>query len=274
MRIGIDIGGTTIGAGLESGGAIVRRTDGPSFPHDASYEQTIDILAGRISELLSDEVTGIGIGVPSVVDPERGIVYNTVNIPSWTEAHLKEDLEKRFGVPVYVDNDANCYALGAATALHCDKGIMLAMTLGTGVGSGIVVDGKLLRGRCCGAGELGSIRHREGTLEDYAASKFFTSQGTTARKVAEALEAGDAAAAEIFKEYGSNLADIVMVALYAYDPDILVFGGGIARAFKHFEKPLWQNLREKFDYQANLDGLRITAYTDADAALLGAAALA
>ncbi len=73
-------------------------------------EQILEYLAEQISVMMSPSVEKIGIGVPSVVDVERGVVYNAANIPSWKEVHLKQFLEKRFGIPVSVNNDANCYA--------------------------------------------------------------------------------------------------------------------------------------------------------------------
>jgi len=267
MRIGIDIGGTTIGAGTEENGKIVRRTDGPSFPKDATLEETLQQLSGRIAELMTPEVKSIGLGVPSVVDPLRGIVYDTANIPSWKEVHLKEELEKRFRVPVAVDNDANCYALGVSSFLKAMEETVVALTLGTGVGCGVVVEGKVLRGRCCGAGELCCLPYLDGTIEDYTSSKFFSLHGTTAKDAA--LQGRQ----DLFEEFGRHLAYIVNAALYAYDPHQVVFGGGIALSFSLFEKALRENLERSFAYSGNLKGLRIEAVTHPDTALLGAASL-
>lgn len=267
MRIGIDIGGTTIGAGEVLEGRIIRRTDGPSFPKDATLAQTLKQLSGRIEELFTAETEGIGIGVPSVVDPVRGIVYDTANIPSWKEVHLKEILERQFGVPVSIDNDANCYAMGAATCLNALNEIVVVLTLGTGLGCGVVVEGRVLRGRCCGAGELCCLPFLDGTIEDYTSSKFFSRYGTTARDAA--LQGRK----DLFDQFGRHMAYIVNAALYAYDPHRVVFGGGIARSFSLFEKPLREALNQTFAYTGNLEGLRTEAVTSPDTALLGAAAI-
>lgn len=267
MRIGIDIGGTTIGAGIENGGRIIRRTDGPSFREGAPLEETLSVLEERIARLMGPEIESIGIGAPSVVDPLTGIVYEASNIPSWKEVHLKEHLEDRFGVRVAVDNDANCYALGASVLLGCSSGILTGITLGTGVGVGIVSDGHLFRGRNCGAGELCCLPYEGTVIEDYTSSKFFSSRGTSAR------EASEAGRMDLFEQFGIHLGKLVETVLYAYDPDIVVFGGGIARAFDKFEKALWSELRKGFFYQSNLRGLRIISCVDPDTALLGAASL-
>ena len=114
MRLGIDIGGTTINAGLVGNGRIVRSRTFSSFSGGATKAETIDYLSGIISKMLVPEVESIGIGVPTIVDPVRGIVYQAVNIPSWDEVHLKDELEARHGIHVHVNNDSNCFALGAA----------------------------------------------------------------------------------------------------------------------------------------------------------------
>ena len=111
MRIGVDLGGTNVRAGLVKDGHIVRLLSEPCKA-DRPEGEVVDHIASLIGELMRPEVSRIGIGVPSVVDAARGIVYNVVGIPSWREVYLKDLLEKRFSVPVHVNNDCNCFALG------------------------------------------------------------------------------------------------------------------------------------------------------------------
>lgn len=110
MTLGIDVGGTNLVLGLVRDGKIVKRVSGPWSPREATLQETIDTLSERIAGIITPDTEKIGIGVPSVVDVTRGIVYDTVNIPSWTEVPLKELLEQRFRLPVAVNNDANCGA--------------------------------------------------------------------------------------------------------------------------------------------------------------------
>ena len=110
MVLDVDLGGTNLCLGLVDNGVVVNMTSVPSFRSSATMEQTLEYLAEQISVMMSPSVEKIGIGVPSVVDVERGVVYNAANIPSWKEVHLKQFLEKRFGIPVSINNDANCYA--------------------------------------------------------------------------------------------------------------------------------------------------------------------
>lgn len=115
MRIGVDLGGTNVRAGLVKDGHIVRLLSEPCKA-DRPEGEVVDHIASLIGELMQPEVSRIGIGVPSVVDAARGIVYNVVGIPSWREVYLKDLLEKRFSVPVHVNNDCNCLRWASAAS--------------------------------------------------------------------------------------------------------------------------------------------------------------
>ena len=173
MRIGVDLGGTNVRAGLVKDGRIVRLLSEPCKA-DRPEGEVVDQIASLIGKLITPDVARIGIGVPSVVDAARGIVYNVVGIPSWREVYLKDLLEKRFGVPVYVNNDCNCFALGVSrfgeASAYSD---VVCVALGTGVGAGIVIGGELYCGHDTGAGEIGSIPYLDRDYEYYCSSRFF-----------------------------------------------------------------------------------------------------
>lgn len=121
------------------------------------------------------EVAGIGVGVPSVVDSEEGIVYNVANIPSWAEVPLKRLLQERFSVPVYINNDSNCFALGVKLFGEGRKyRNLVGMTIGTGVGTGIIINGELYSGQNTGAGEIGSLPYLSHDFEHYCSSGFLS----------------------------------------------------------------------------------------------------
>jgi glucokinase len=111
MKIGIDLGGTNIRAGLIEAGAILSVKHAFLTEKD-SLQKTLSQLISVVAPLVNPAVKGIGIGVPSVVDVENGIVFDVVNIPSWKRVELKKILEKEFKIPVYINNDVNCFALG------------------------------------------------------------------------------------------------------------------------------------------------------------------
>ena len=272
MTLGIDIGGTTISLGLVESSKVVKKICVPSFPADATLEQTLEYLGDRIADILVPEVNKIGIGVPSVTDPVKGIVYNAVNIPSWDVVPLKEKLEARFSVPVFVNNDANCFAQGAAT-LSGSAEMMVGVTLGTGTGVGIVCEGKLFSGPHCGAGEIGSLPYKGQDYESFCSKKFFHSKGLSPKKMADDAESGDPHALRLYQEFGSHLGSFLSVVMFAYDADCIVLGGGIANSFHLFEEAMWEALRNSYPYGSTLEDLRILAMPGDNVAIIGAATL-
>ena len=273
MTIGIDLGGTNVRCGLVDNGNVIKRISEPclsSCPESEVVEQIIELIC----QLVNPAVTGIGIGVPSVVDMQKGIVYNVLNIPSWKEVHLKEMLEARFDIPVHVNNDANCFALGEH---RCGAGKpfrnMLGVTLGTGVGAGLIINHELYCGSNTGAGEIGCLPYLEHTLEYYCGSAFFVEyHQTTGKKVAQLAAGGDPRALIIWEEFGKHMGVLVKIILFTYDPDAIVFGGSIASAFAYFKEAMWNEM-SNFDYPETLKKIQIFISTRDDISLLGAAAL-
>ena len=270
--IGIDIGGTNLCLGLVEDGQVSNMFSVPSFSPEDTLEQTLEYLAHQIRKIFHSGVEKIGIGVPSVVDAKRGIVYDTQNIPSWKEVHLKEYLEEQFKVPVEVNNDANCFAMGVYGTYPADAKpeTLVVVTLGTGVGMGIVNEGKLFCGVNCGAGELCCLLYKDSILEDYCSKKYFTGAGWDSKKAAEAAKAGDSDALLLFDEFGRHLGALVCTVMYAYDPTHIALAGGIANNYPFFchamEEYIWAN----FPYRKPLENLKIDVFTDDNLPVLGA----
>lgn len=272
MILGVDLGGTNLCLGLVDNGVVVKSVSVPSFACSATMEETLEYLSEQIQIMISPDVTKIGIGVPSVVDVDRGIVYDAANIPSWKEVHLKSFLEGRLGLPVSVNNDANCYAMGAyGTYPDGEKPeVLVTVTLGTGIGIGIVDHGRLLCGVNCGAGELGYLDYKEGCLEEYCSRQFFDKLGLKPHEVAASAGEGDAESIAIFNEFGRNLGHALMILMYAYDPSHIVFGGGIANAYPLFRESLEASIMEKFPFKKNFARLSVDVLTGGDIPIIGA----
>lgn len=272
MILGIDLGGTNLCMGLVDGGVVVKTASVPSFAPSASMEETLEYMAEHISAMMSPDVERIGIGVPSVVDVKEGIVYEAANIPSWKEVHLKSFLEGRFGVPVSINNDANCYAMGAygTYASGSKPEVLVTVTLGTGIGIGIVDRGRLVCGASCGAGELGYLDYKDGCLEDYCSRQFFDRHGCMPHEAAAAAIAGDRQSMRLFEEFGRHLGHAVMLLMYAYDPSHIVFGGGIAKALHLFRGAMEDYIKERFPFPANFEKLQIDVKTENEIPIIGA----
>lgn len=275
MKIGIDLGGTNMRAAEVCHTEIVRSLSRPT-PRDGGAQAVVDALVKQIAEIIEavpEPCEGIGVGVPSVVDSERGIVYNAMNIPSWREVPLGYILHQAFHLPVAVNNDANCFTLGEATVGSArEYRDVVGLTLGTGVGAGIIIDGKLYSGRNTCAGELCSLPYRGYDYEHFCSSGFFVDHGTTGADAARAAREGDAEALNIWREFGENIAALVSATLLCYDPQAIVFGGSIAKAFELFEPSMRQAL-QAFPYPTVIERIKIFPSTTPDVALYGAAHL-
>ncbi|MBO6044700.1 MAG: ROK family protein [Bacteroidales bacterium] len=272
MTLGIDIGGTNLVFGLVENGRIRRKFSVPSFKKEATMEQTLEYLSEQISSIITRDTTKIGVGVPTLVDAHTGVVYDAGNIPSWKVVPLQAYLEERFGVPVSVGNDANCFAMAAYGAYPEDAKpeVLVGITLGTGTGLGIVDRGRLFCGANSGAGELCSLPYRGTMIEDYCSKKFFEGRGWDSKAAAMAAIGGDTAARALFDEFGMHLGELVCNVLYAYDPSHIAFGGGIAHSLDLFRPSMEAYVREHFPYSISVDHLTITAFADDDFPVIGA----
>ncbi|WP_128545150.1 ROK family protein [Larkinella soli] len=273
MTIGVDLGGTNIRAGLVLDGSIVRQTAVP-LRQKESLPATLAQLTRLIRPLTEFPVKSIGIGVPSVVDVERGIVYNVVNIPSWEEVALRDILENEFSLPVIVNNDVNCFTLGEHRyGLARTYRSVVGMAIGTGLGSGIIIDNRLYTGHNCGAGEIGMLPYLDRNFEYYACNNFFESlHGLSALEAGQAAGRGDARALKLWAEFGTHLGFAIKAVLYAYDPEVIVLGGSVSKAYSFFEGAMFEAL-EDFAWPESLRRLKIFQSQNEQITLLGAAAL-
>ncbi len=273
MRIAIDLGGTNVRVATVLPGGQVERIISEPCRSKGSEEEVLEHIFSLIDELMTPEVDGIGIGVPSVVDTDKGIVYNVVGIPSWKEVHLKDRLEERYHIPASVDNDCNCFALGV-TSFGRGHGYREAfcVTLGTGVGGSLVIDGQLYRGRNAGAGEIGSIPYLDRDYEYYCSSRFFVGKGTSGKEAAVAAANGDPEGLKIMDEFGGHVGKLVQMIMFAYDPAVIILGGSISKAYPLFCDAMWKEIRN-FPYPKSVENLEIFQSEQVHAAFLGAANL-
>ena len=274
--IGIDLGATKIKVGRVVGDKITETSSiliPESGQHDA--DSVVEVLKKTIEKVLTSDVEGIGIGIPSVVDKRKGIVYDVQNIPSWKEVHLKEILEKNFKIPVFIDNDANCFAIGEKLY---GKGKnyedFVGITLGTGIGTGIINRGTLLSDANCGSGEFGMIPYLEGVVEDYSSGQFFKHKiKIDGGLLFDMAKKGDEFALSAYSQFGIHLGNAIKIILYSVDPGHIIFGGSIATAREFYEDAMYEELKS-FVYSMSLKNLTIE-YSElaGDAPVLGAAAV-
>jgi len=269
--IGIDLGGTNVRAAVLERATenVIGRSDNiPSLAMDGP-----DITIGQVAEaafqaiaaakISKDDLIGVGVAVPGVVKSSEGLVSYAPNFrDQWRGVPIAKPLADKLGVPVWIGNDANLatlgeYRFGAGRPVRH----MVMLTLGTGVGGGVIIDGKLLEGADGGAGELGHMiinpggrggNAAFGTLEGEAQISAVVERATriiqsgrrtiiaqmcdydrfalTPKIIAEAAEAGDAAAIEVFEETGYLIGVAAGSLINIFNPQMIVIGGGVAQA--------------------------------------------
>ncbi len=253
-RIGVDLGGTKIEALALSpdGGERVRvRVPTPRGDYDGTLDAIVSLASTCREGLGVSDIAGIGIGIPGSFSPKTGLVRNANS--TWLNGRpLLRDLEARFAWPVAIENDANCFALSeAADGAAQGCGTVFGVILGTGVGGGIVVDGKPLLGHNAVAGEWGHnplpwpeadelpgplcYCGKRGCIETFLSGpalerqyQTLSGQAAPAKAIAERAQGGEAVAQSVLAVYAKRLAKSLATVIYIADPDAIVLGGGVS----------------------------------------------
>lgn len=272
LTIGVDVGGTKIAAGVVDGaGRVVAETRRATPAQDA--DKVRDTIGDAVDELLAGhDAVAVGIAAAGFVDAARATVMFAPNL-AWRDEPLRDEVQRRTGLPVVVENDANA-AAWAEARFGAGRGFrhVLALTVGTGLGGGVVQDGRVLRGEFGAAAEVGHIVMvpggrpcpcgLEGCLERYASGTALTrrareiagtspvlahdllrragggAEGIDGRTVTAAALAGDVAALQVFDEIGRWLGLGVAQLAAVLDPGVVVVAGGVAAAGDILLRPL------------------------------------
>jgi len=271
--IGLDLGATNIRGGRIYGNRI-SQIYSRRVQSAGSVEDVLNDICAIIDLLIEKEAVAIGIGVPSVVDVEQGIVYDVQYIPSWKEVHLKSILEERYHVPVFVNNDANCFVLGE---YYFGKGAgvqnFIGLAIGTGMGAGVVINHRLYAGPNCGAGEFGMVDYLDHCFEYYCSGQYFQNvYQVDGQEVFEKAKAGDLRAQQWYAEMGTHLGNAVKMIMYTYDTSLIIFGGSVRHAYPFFSKTMWERINS-FAYVKSLAKFRIELSELENSGILGAAGL-
>lgn len=281
LILGIDVGASFIKAGIVEIGAknarIVRHAK-KKTEADMGKDIVIQNIFSVIDELLANDMKGkvkaIGIGFPAPVD-DKGNVHEVTNIKGFTNINIKHEVEKRFKIKTCADNDANCFALGEFTyGAAMGKQSAICITLGTGIGAGIIIHGKLYRGNSFAAGELGNAPYKDRTVEKFVNASALSFMSLMATEdLGKKADAGDDFAKYVLNEYGKELGNIIAIVINFIDPEIIVLGGGLSHLFRHFEKPMKDNIKGKV-FAKSFENTKIVQAKLSEPGVIGAALLA
>lgn len=277
--IGIDIGGTKIhGIQMDANNNIVKEEKVLTEAHKG-FQTVLKKLFEMVQYLKDKNTKAIGVGIAGPLDYEKGILYHAPNLPGWHDVNVKKLFEKELKIKTFIENDAKCFAI-AEHAEGAGKGSrhMIGLTLGTGIGSGIIIDGELYRGRDNIAGEIGHMTiefdgyqcscGNQGCLESYASGTAITArtlrhikkktmstklkaEGLTARDIQTASRDGDPLAVHIMEDtgkyFGIGMANVINIL----NPDIIVLGGSAAKAFPIYKKTMFKVIKQRAFSPAN-----------------------
>ena len=271
--IGIDLGATNIRVGMVHN-HLIEQMLSKRIQRFGSIDDVLQDFYFLIDSIMQPEVIAIGIGVPSVVNLEKGIVYDVQHIPAWKEVPLKSILEDKYKIPVFINNDANCFALGE---FYFGKGLgkldMIGLTIGTGLGAGVIANKHLLAGPNCGAGEFGMVDYLDHNYEYYASGQYFMhTYQLEGEQVFAQAKAGDLQAQQYYAEMGTHLGNAIKLILYCFDCPYIVFGGSVRHAYPYFQKTMWERI-QSFAYPHSIQHLQIEISELENAGILGAAGL-
>lgn len=271
--IGVDLGATNIRAAIVIKDTI-SQIQSKRINSSGAVREVLKDVFDVVDTLADGSATAIGIGVPGVVDVQQGIVYDVQYIPSWKEVPLKKWMEERYNLPVFVNNDANCFALGEH---YFGKGkgadSMIGLAIGTGVGAGIIINNKLYSGFNCGAGEFGMVAYLDKVYEFYCSGSFFQNvYQLDGEEVFQRAKKGDEQALKLYEEMGTHLGNAIKMIMYTYDPSLIILGGSVRMAYDFFQKTMRQHI-QTFAFTKSPQRLKIEISELQNSGLLGAAAL-
>ncbi|MDQ6903057.1 MAG: ROK family protein [Bacteroidota bacterium] len=271
--LGIDMGGTNFQGGLVVNNNL-EQIHTLRVNSQGSLNEVLKDLFSFTDNIINSSVSGIGIGVPGLVNSDERMVYDVVYIPSWKKIPLQQLMEERYKIPVFVNNDANCFAVGE---FYFGKGkgynSMIGLTIGTGLGSGIIIDKKLYEGKNGGAGEFGMAEYLDHTYEYYASGQFFENKYNIRGEIIfDQASKGNEDALKMYEEMGTHLGNAIKTMLYALDVDVIILGGSVRHAFPYFASAMWKQIKT-FGFQKATENLKVEVSELENAGILGAAAL-
>ena len=250
--IGIDIGGTTFSSALfDENLDIIKTSEKQLISEIDSTNSLLLALSEQINAFDDGEIAGIGVSCPGPLDSKNGIVLDTPNLELLQNINLKKELELRCSLPVYIENDANLFALGEWHQQQDSTNVFAGVTLGTGLGFGVVINGEIFSGAHGLATEYAISPLNHGNWETYVSisgikklSKKHIGKEHTPRELHNMAKQNNADAILVWSEFGTHLGLALSHFINMMDPEMISIGGGVSRAFNSFESAMISSLNE------------------------------
>jgi len=256
--IAIDIGGSTFRSGLFSDSIMpidisdqdkIRYYNDKNSVRDAIIEQVNSLI--EKNKIIKNDILGIGIALPGPLDSDNGIILNTPNLTIFQNYNIADEFSQKLSLRVYIENDANLFALGEWYKNYKNSNVVLGVTLGTGLGLGLIVNGTLFKGGNGYAMEYGVSPFNWGQCEKKVCIDFIKQRGRelygetiSPIKIEEYFKLNDDKAIKIYNEFGHNLGIVLSHIINMIDPNVVTLGGGLSNAFNCFKDSMFLSLKE------------------------------
>ena len=255
--ISIDIGGTTFNSGIFTDSLNqVAISEKDKIRFYKSKNDVVNAIVKQVNNLIDSvnisktDILGLGVGAPGPLDPKKGIILDTPNLRIFKNYHITYDLTKKLRIDTFIENDANLFALGEWLLSYKKNDVVLGITLGTGLGFGLVVNGQSFTGGNGMAMEYGLSPFKWGMAEENVCIEFIRNRSRdlfgrrlSPVKIEKLWYDGDDKAKIIYTEFGENLGVVLSHVINMIDPQVIVIGGGLSKAFNSFKKSMFKQIK-------------------------------
>ena len=250
--VAIDIGGTTFNAGIftQSFNQIAI-SDKDKIRNYKGKEEVVNAIINQVSNLISNndinksDIIGLGIASPGPLDPKKGIILNTPNLKIFQNYYIANEFAKKLKISTFLENDANLFSLGEWYTQYRKNNVIIGLTLGTGLGFGLIINGELFTGGNGMAMEYGLSPFQWGMCEENVSIRFIRNRSKdlygkelSPRIVERMWYEKDSKAIQIYNEFGENLGIVLSHVVNMIDPQVITIGGGLSKAYECFEKAM------------------------------------
>ena len=256
--VAIDIGGTTFNTGIftQSFNQIAL-SDKDKIRNYNGKEEIIDAIINQISSLISNsninksDIIGLGIASPGPLDSKKGRILNTPNLKIFQNYSITNEFARRLGISTFLENDANLFTLGEWYTQYRENNVIIGLTMGTGLGFGLVINGELFTGGNGMGMEYGLSPFEWGMCENNVSIRYIRNRAKelfgeelSPRIVEDMWHKNDSKAIQIYDEFGECLGIVLSHVINMIDPQVISIGGGLSKAYKCFEKTMFVKIKE------------------------------
>ena len=268
--LAIDIGGTTFKTGIFSDSlSLIKLSSEDKVRYYNGKKEIIHAIINQVNNLIEDneikktDIMGVGIAAPGPLDAKKGIILNTPNLKIFQNYKIASDFTQKLKIATFIENDANLFSLGEWYSQYRKNNVVMGVTLGTGLGFGLVINGQLFTGGNGLAMEYGLSPFEWGICEKNVSigyirkrAKEVYGEDISPRIIEKYFKENDKKAMQIYNEYGNNLGIILSHVINMIDPQVIAIGGGLSKAFECFKGAMFEAL-EKHAPSFNLNNIII-----------------